>query len=76
MNSQGKQRAMGQKHTNTLAEKPKRKKVLGRHSHREKDDLKMHLKDMGWEGVDFIHLGQDRDQLLALVNEVMNFRVP
>jgi hypothetical protein len=30
---------------------------------------------MGWDGVDWIDLAQDRDQLRALVNTVMNFRV-
>jgi hypothetical protein len=36
---------------------------------------RMHLMEVGWEGVDCIHLAQDRDQWLALVNTVMNLRV-
>jgi len=32
----------------------------------------MHLKEIGWEGVDWIHLAQDRDQWLVLVNTVIN----
>jgi hypothetical protein len=32
----------------------------------------MDLVEIGWGGVDLINLGQDRDQLSALVNEVMN----
>jgi hypothetical protein len=36
----------------------------------------MDLQDVGWEGVDWIDLAQDRDRWLALVNEVMNLRVP
>jgi hypothetical protein len=36
----------------------------------------MDLSDTGWEGVDWMHLAQDRDQLLALVNTVINLRVP
>jgi hypothetical protein len=30
------------------------------------------LKEIGWEGVDFIHLAQDRDQWWAFVNTIMN----
>jgi hypothetical protein len=54
MNSQGKQHAWDRSTRNTLAGKPKRKKTLGRHSRRENDNVKMHLKEMGWEGVDSI----------------------
>jgi hypothetical protein len=32
----------------------------------------MDLRKMGWEGVDWIHLAQDRDQRRAVVNAVMN----
>jgi len=35
----------------------------------------MDLWEIGWEGVDWIHLAQDRDQRWALVNTVMNIRV-
>jgi len=31
---------------------------------------------LGWEGVDWIHLAHDRDKCRALVNTVMNIRVP
>jgi hypothetical protein len=41
-----------------------------------KDDIKMNLKEFGWGGMYCIHLGQDRDQWWALVNTVMNLRVP
>jgi len=34
------------------------------------------LTEIGWEGVNWIHLAQGRDQWLAVVNTVMNFRVP
>jgi hypothetical protein len=34
------------------------------------------LREMGWEGVEWIHLAQDRDQWQAVVNTVMNLRVP
>jgi hypothetical protein len=36
----------------------------------------MDLREIGWEGVDWIHLTQDRDQLRAFVNTEMNLRVP
>jgi hypothetical protein len=37
---------------------------------------KVDLREIGWEGVDRIHLAQDRDQWRFLVNRVMNLRVP
>jgi hypothetical protein len=37
--------------------------------------MKMHLREKGWEGVDWIHLTQDRDWWWALVNIVMNLQV-
>jgi hypothetical protein len=40
------------------------------------DNIKMDLGDIGWDGMDWIDLAQDRDQLRALVNTVMNLRVP
>jgi hypothetical protein len=36
----------------------------------------MHLRKIGWGGVDWIVLAQDRDQWRALLNMVMNLRVP
>jgi hypothetical protein len=38
--------------------------------------IKMDLREIGWDGVDWIELAQDRDQWRALVNTVMNLRVP
>jgi hypothetical protein len=39
------------------------------------DNIKMDLGDIGWCGMDWIDLAQDRDQWRALVNKVMNLRV-
>jgi hypothetical protein len=36
----------------------------------------MDLREIGWDGVDWIDLAQDRDQWRVLVNMVMNLRVP
>jgi hypothetical protein len=36
----------------------------------------MDLREIGWDGMDWIYLAQDRDQWRALVNTVMNLRVP
>jgi hypothetical protein len=40
------------------------------------DNIKMDLREIGWGGMDWIDLAQDRDQWRALVNTVMNLRVP
>jgi hypothetical protein len=40
------------------------------------DKIKMDLRETGWDGMDWIDLAQDRDQWRALVNTVMNPRVP
>jgi len=37
--------------------------------------IQMDLREIGWEGVDWLHLAEDRDQWQALVNMVMNFQV-
>jgi hypothetical protein len=40
------------------------------------DDIKMDLREIGWGGMDWIDLAQDREQRRALVNTVMNLRFP
>ena len=43
---------------------------------RWEDNIKMNFSEVGCEGVNWIELAQDRERLWALVNAVMNFRVP
>jgi hypothetical protein len=40
------------------------------------DNIEMDLRELGWNDMDWIDLAQDRDQWRALVNTVMNLRVP
>jgi hypothetical protein len=40
------------------------------------DNIKIDLRETGWDGMDWMDLAQDRDQWKALVNMVMNFWVP
>jgi hypothetical protein len=40
------------------------------------DNIKVDLREIGWDGMDWIDLAQDRDYCRALVNTVMNLRVP
>jgi hypothetical protein len=40
------------------------------------DNIKMDLRETGWDGMDWIKLAQDRDQWRALVNTTMNLRIP
>jgi hypothetical protein len=55
---------------------PEGKRPLGRPRGRWVDIIKMDLREIGWDGGDWIDLAQDMDQWRALVNAVMNFRVP
>jgi hypothetical protein len=40
------------------------------------DNITMDLREVGWDGVDWIDIAQDRDPWKALVNTVLNLRVP
>jgi hypothetical protein len=51
-------------------------KPLGITRRRSADNIKMDLRETGWSGMDWIDLAQDRDQWRALVNTIMNLRVP
>jgi hypothetical protein len=52
------------------------KRQLGKPRDRLVDNIKMYLGDIGWGGIDWSHLAQDRDQRRDLVNAVMNHRIP
>jgi hypothetical protein len=59
-----------------LVGKQEGKRSLGRPRRRWVDNIKIVLREIGRGGVDWIALAQDRDQWRALVNRVMNLRVP
>jgi hypothetical protein len=59
-----------------LVENPEGKKPLGRPRRRWVGNTKMDHREIGWDGGDWIDLAQDRDQWRALMNAVMNLRVP
>jgi hypothetical protein len=40
------------------------------------DNIKMDLTEIGWDGMDWINLAQDRDQWRALVSTIMNLWIP
>jgi hypothetical protein len=58
-----------------LVGRTERKRSLGRPRRRWEYNNKMDLQEMGWGGMDWIHLAQDRDRWRALVNAVMNHQV-
>jgi hypothetical protein len=62
--------------TNVYVAKRERKRPPGRPRRRWENSMTMDLKEIGWEGVDWMHLAQERDQWRALINTVMNLRVP
>jgi hypothetical protein len=59
-----------------LVGKPEGKRPLGRPRRRWEYNIKMALRKTGWGGMGWIDLAQDRDQWSAIVNTVMNLRVP
>jgi hypothetical protein len=59
-----------------LVGKAEGKRPLGRLRPKWEDNIKMNLQEVGCWGMDWIELAQDRDRWRALVNAVMNIRVP
>jgi len=59
-----------------LVGKPEGKRPLGKPRRRWEDNIKMDLQEVGCRGMDWIELDEDRDRWRALVNAVMNLRVP
>jgi hypothetical protein len=56
--------------------KPEGKRPLGRPRCRWVDNIKMDLREIKWDGVDWIDRAYNRDQWKALVNTVLKLRVP
>jgi hypothetical protein len=56
--------------------KPEVKRPLGRPRCRWVNNIKMDRREIGWDGVDWIDMAQGRDRWRALVNTVLNLRVP
>jgi hypothetical protein len=59
-----------------LLGKPQGKRTLGRHSREYEDNIEMDVREIGWGGMEWIHLARNRDQLCGLVNTVINPRIP
>jgi hypothetical protein len=59
-----------------LVRKCEGKRPLGSARHRFEDNIRMDLRETGWEGVDWMHLTQERDQWWALMNMEINLWVP
>jgi hypothetical protein len=59
-----------------LVGEPEGKRPLGRPTRRWVDIIKMDLREIGWDDLDWIDMAQDKDTWRALVNTVLNLRAP
>jgi hypothetical protein len=59
-----------------LVGKSEGKRSLGRPRRRWVNNIKMDIREIGWEGMGWIDVAHDRDQWRVLVNTVLNLRVP
>jgi hypothetical protein len=59
-----------------LVGKPEGNRPLGRPRRRCVDNIKMDLREIEWDGMDWIGVAQNRDQWRALVDTVLNLQVP
>jgi hypothetical protein len=59
-----------------LVERPKGKRPLGRYRRMWQASIKMDRQEVGWGGIGWIDLVEDRDRCWVLVNAVMNLQFP
>jgi hypothetical protein len=59
-----------------LVGKPEEKRPLGRHRRRWEYNIKMNLQEVGCGGMDWIEIAQIRVRWRAIVNKIMNLRIP
>jgi hypothetical protein len=59
-----------------LVDKPEGKRPLGRPRRRWMDNIRMDLREISWDSVYWIDVARDRDQWRALVNTILNLRIP
>jgi len=59
-----------------LVRKPEGKRPLGRPRRRWEDNIRMDRREVVWDGVDWVHLAQDREQWRDLVSTIMSLRIP
>ena len=59
-----------------LVGRPEGRRPLGIPRRRWEDNIKMGFQEIGWMGLHWINLAQDKDGCRAVVNAVMNLRVP
>jgi hypothetical protein len=63
-------------HNTNLVEKSEERRPSGRSKRRWEDNIKMVLQEVGWGSMDMRYLAQEMNRWWAVVNSVMNLRVP